>query len=78
MQKYRKTLHTVYDIRYDLAWITKYVKQILKGELARQVRELVREVCKENEVEIIKGHVSYNYVHLGKRLFCSQFRCDNR
>ncbi len=64
MQKYRKTSHTVYDIKYHLVWITKYRKKILTGELAKRVLELIREVCKANEVEIIKGHVSVDHVHL--------------
>ena len=64
MQKYRKTSHTVYDIKYHFVWITKYRKKILKGELANRVREIIREVCKCNEVEIIKGHVSVDHVHL--------------
>ncbi len=29
-----------------------------------RVRELIRQICKENEVEIIKGHVSKDHVHL--------------
>ncbi len=64
MQKYRKTSHTVYDINYHLVWITKYRKKILKGELARRIRELIRLICKEHDVEIIKGHVSLDHVHL--------------
>ena len=64
MQKYRKTSHTVYDIKYHIVWITKYRKKILKGELAKRVRELIREVCKANDVEIIKGHISFDHVHL--------------
>ncbi len=28
------------------------------GEVGRRVRELLREVCKRNNVEILKGHVS--------------------
>ncbi len=64
MQRYRKTSHTVYDIKYHIVWITKYRKRILKGELAKRVRELVREICKANEVEIIKGHISSDHVHL--------------
>ncbi len=64
MQKYRKTSHTVYDIKYHLVWITKYRKKILTGELAKRVRDIIREVCKANEVEIIKGHVSKDHVHL--------------
>ena len=32
--------------------------------MAERVRELVRFICKEHEVEIIKGHVSKDHVHL--------------
>ncbi len=64
IQKYRKTYLTVYDIKYNLVWITKYRKKILTGELAKRVRELIRKVCKTNEVEIIKGHISKDHVHL--------------
>ena len=64
MQKYRRTSHTVYDIKYHIVWITKYRKKILKGELAKRVRALIREVCKANEVEIIRGDVSEDHVHL--------------
>jgi putative transposase len=29
-----------------------------------RVRELVRQVCRDEEVEILKGHVSRDHVHL--------------
>ena len=34
------------------------------GIVAERVRELIRQICKENEVEIVKGHVSKDHVHL--------------
>ena len=34
------------------------------GLVAERVRELLRQICKENEVEIISGHVSKDHVHL--------------
>lgn len=64
MQHYRKTSHSVYDIKYHIVWITKYRKPVLVGELARRVRELLRQICKSHDVEIIKGHVSRNHIHL--------------
>ena len=36
----------------------------MKGVIAERVRELIRQICKENDVEIIKGHVSCDHVHL--------------
>ena len=64
MERYRKSSHTVYDIKYHLVWITKYRKQVLQGEIAIRARELIREICRSYDVEIIKGHLSRDHVHL--------------
>jgi len=64
MQHYRKSSHSVYDLKYHVVWITKYRKKVLIGEVAVKVRELIREICKANDIEIIKGHVSKDHVHL--------------
>ena len=64
MQNYRKTSHSLYDCKYDLVWITKYRKKVMVGLVAERVRELIRQICKEHDVEIIKGHVSKDHVHM--------------
>ena len=64
MKNYRKTSHSVYDLKYHLVWISKYRKPVLYGQIAERVRELIREICKTNDIEIIKGHVSKDHVHL--------------
>ena len=64
MQHYRKTSHSLYDIKYHLVWITKYRKPILKGEISERLRTLIRQICKANEVEILSGHVSKDHIHL--------------
>ncbi len=64
VQNYRKTSHTTYDCKYHIVWITKYRKEVLGGQIGIRVRELVREICKRQDVEIIRGHVSREHVHL--------------
>ena len=64
MQHYRKTSHTTYDCKYHIVWITKYRKPVMTGLVGERVRELIRGICKENEVEIVKGHSSKDHVHL--------------
>jgi putative transposase len=61
---YRKTAHSVYDIKYHLVWITKYRKPVLRGEIAKRLRELVRQTCATLDVYIISGHVATDHVHL--------------
>ena len=36
----------------------------MSGAVAEHVRELIREICKANDVEILRGHVSIDHVHL--------------
>ena len=64
MLNYRKTAHTTYDCKYHVVWITKYRKKLLVGGVAERVRELIRGICKEHDVEILKGHVAKDHVHL--------------
>ena len=64
MENYRKSSHTVYDIKYHIVWITKYRKPILRGEIAERARDLIREICKSKDVEIIRGHISRDHVHI--------------
>ena len=64
MQMYRKGSHTIYDIKYHIVWITKYRKPVMSGLVTNRCREIIRQVCKENEVEIVKGHISKDHVHL--------------
>jgi len=64
MDKYRKSSHTVYDLKYHIVWITKYRKPVLFGEVSKRVRDLIREICKSTDVEIVKGHISRDHVHL--------------
>ena len=61
---YRKTAHSVYDLKYHIVWITKYRKPILRGEIGKRVRELIRQTCASLDIYIVKGHVSKDHVHL--------------
>lgn len=63
-EAYRKGSHTVYQCHYHFVFIPKYRKPILRGEVALAVRDLVREVCKAYDIEILKGHVRPDHVHL--------------
>ncbi len=64
MEHYRKTSHSIYDIKYHIVWITKYRKPILSGEIGLRVRELIRQICTSLDVEVLKGHVARDHVHI--------------
>ena len=64
MENYRKTSHSIYDIKYHIVWITKYRKPILNKDIGMRIRELIRQICISLDVQIMKGHISRDHVHL--------------
>src|SRR3954466_15424451 len=64
MEHYRRTAHTRFDLKYHFVWITKYCKKWLRADVAVRLRQIVRDICSELEVDILKGHVSRDHVHL--------------
>src|SRR5450432_2638820 len=64
MAEYRRGAHTVFEIHLHLVWITKYRRPALTGEIATRVRDLIRDICGQHEVSIMKRHVSTDHVHL--------------
>ena len=62
--EYRKTSHAVYDIKYHLVWITKYRKPVMRGEIGMRLRELIRQTCATLDVQIEKGHIAADHIHL--------------
>jgi putative transposase len=41
MLEYRTSAHTVFDIKYHFAWITKYRYKILRGRVEERARDLL-------------------------------------
>jgi len=64
MKEYRRGAHTVFEIHLHLVWTTKYRRPALTGEVATGTRDLIREICGQHEVTIMKGHVGKDHVHL--------------
>ncbi len=64
MENYRASAHTRFDIKYHFVWTTKYRKAVLTGQVGIRLRDLVREVCRTNDIEILQGHVSGDHVHI--------------
>ena len=64
MEGYRRAADTVHSLHYHFVFSTKYRKPVLRGDLAIEVRDLIREICRANEIEIVRGHVRPDHVHL--------------
>ena len=64
MQNFRSGAHTIFDCKYHLVWVTKYRFPVLSRDIGTRLRDIVREICMKHRVQILKGHVSKDHVHL--------------
>ena len=64
MRHYRLGAHTKSDLKVRLVWIPKYRKAVLTGELAIRVRDQLRQIAAEHDLEIVSGKVARDHVHL--------------
>lgn len=64
MGEYRHGAHSVFEIHVHVVWVTKYRKRVLAGPVGLRARDIIREICGELDVRILKGHLSADHVHL--------------
>ena len=62
--QYANSSHCVYYHRYHIVWSTKYRYKILSGDVRLRARDICRQVCVENGVEILHGVLSRDHVHM--------------
>ncbi len=61
---YRSSAHATFHMRYHLVWITKYRYRVLTKAMRYRIREIIRQICDQLGVVIIKGVLSDNHIHM--------------
>ena len=60
----RKGSHTVSRLTCHLVWVTKYRYKVFSGDVQKRCRDLLIQICEAEGVEIMKGVVSSDHVHM--------------
>lgn len=63
-ERYKTGAHTVLDLKYHFVWRTKYSYKIFKNDLALRLRDLLRCIAAEKGIDIIKGNIRQDHVHV--------------
>src|SRR3974390_1993041 len=64
MDNLRRGSHSVHQLHVHLVWSTKYRYAVLNGDIQLRCRELIRQICDAMDVQILKGVVSNDHIHL--------------
>jgi len=56
--------HTRWECKYHIIWIPKYRKKALFGQLRQYLGQVLRDLARSRESEVIEGHLSIDHVHV--------------
>jgi len=60
----KASAHAVYDLKYHFVWTPKYRKDLLTGEVAEALEEILQRVAKAYDMEIDTMEVMEDHVHV--------------
>ena len=61
---HRAGSHSVHSLEVHPVWITKYRYHVLTGDIQLRCRDILRQVCNTLDIQILKGVVSKDRIHL--------------
>lgn len=64
IKQYDAGKHCVFYHRHHIVWSTKYRFKVLRGDPRLRIRKIIRQVCAENDVEIIKSVLPSDHVQV--------------
>ena len=62
--KYKSNRNIVYSCKYHIVWCPKYRRKVLVGDIVVRLKEIIRQLAKEMQVEIIEMEVVEDHIHL--------------
>ena len=63
-KEYEVLNHTKWECKYHVVFIPKCRRQVIYGELRRQLGELLRELAVRKESKVEEGHLHKDHVHM--------------
>ena len=59
-----QTAHSTYRCEYHIVFAPKYRRQIVYGQIKKDIGEIIRKLCREKNVEIREAEACPNHIHM--------------
>ena len=63
MRDWQSLSHVKWECKYHVLWVPKYRRKVLYGKVRKRVGEVIRELCRQRDLEIIEGHAMPDHIH---------------
>jgi len=64
MREWQSLSHVKWECKYHVVIVPKYRKRTLYGRVKREVGKIIRQLCRQKEVELLEGHAMPDHIHL--------------
>lgn len=62
--KYKSNNNIVYSCKYHVVWCSKYRRKVLVDDVESRLKQIVSDVCKERESELIEIECDKDHIHI--------------
>jgi len=64
MRDWQSQSHVKWYCRYHIVIVPKYRRKSMFGALRRDIGQILKELCRRFEIELVEGHVMPDHVHM--------------
>jgi putative transposase len=68
MHEWESLSHVRWDCKYHVVVVPKYRRKVLYGRIRNEVHEILLDLCKQREVEVVECTLKLGYVHMCLRV----------
>ena len=62
--EYKSNNNIVYSCKYHVVFCPKYRRKVLVGDVEARLKELICQICYDNEIDLLEMEVMPDHVHL--------------
>ena len=62
--RYKSNRNIVYSCKYHIVWCPKYRRKVLIGNVEKRLKEIIRNIANELNVEIIEMETDKDHIHI--------------
>ena len=64
MHDWESLSHVRWDCKYHIVIIPKYRQRKLYGKFRSKVGKVIRELCRQKQIEMLEGHLMPDHIHM--------------
>ena len=64
MKDWQSQAHVKWDCKFHVVILPKYRQKVLYGKLRRRIGAILRELCRQKDVEVVEGKAMPDHIHM--------------